>query len=181
MTILVATSSKHGSTREIGSAIARVLRMAGFEVARRDLEYVKDLSGFGSAVIGTAVYMGRPTREATQFVHTHQAKLKSMPVWLFASGPLGADDPIPADQPAPVSNLAKSIDARGFQIFAGRLTTRELGLFDRVVVRAVHAPGGDFRDWDAINSWADSIVEAMRSDEAPARYPETALTPGGPH
>ena len=31
-----------------------------------------------------------------------------------------------------------------------------------MIVKAVKAPDGDFRDWDAINGWADEIADELR-------------------
>lgn len=50
--------------------------------------------------------------------------------------------------------------ARDHRIFAGRLDASTLSLGERVAVRAVRAPEGDFRDWAAIRGWAREIAAA---------------------
>ena len=36
-----------------------------------------------------------------------------------------------------------------------------------MIVKAVKAPDGDFRDWDEIRAWADAIAADLASREAP--------------
>jgi menaquinone-dependent protoporphyrinogen oxidase len=37
----------------------------------------------------------------------------------------------------------------------------KLGFSERMVVKAVRAPEGDYRDWDDIRAWAARIVEEL--------------------
>jgi menaquinone-dependent protoporphyrinogen oxidase len=36
-----------------------------------------------------------------------------------------------------------------------------LGFGERVIVQALKAPTGDFRDWRAITTWSESIAKAL--------------------
>ena len=47
-------------------------------------------------------------------------------------------------------------------------STHELGIGERLIARAVGAPDGDFRDWAALNIWADEIAAAVPTTRAPA-------------
>jgi hypothetical protein len=38
---------------------------------------------------------------------------------------------------------------------------------ERVVVKGVRAPDGDFRDWNAIEEWAESIAHALQPASMP--------------
>jgi hypothetical protein len=40
-------------------------------------------------------------------------------------------------------------------VFFGALNISVLGFADRMIAKAVKAPTGDFRDWDAIRAWAE--------------------------
>lgn len=48
------------------------------------------------------------------------------------------------------------------RVFFGALDKAKLGFGERMIVKAVKAPDGDFRDWDAIKGWADEIDRALR-------------------
>jgi menaquinone-dependent protoporphyrinogen oxidase len=44
------------------------------------------------------------------------------------------------------------------------LDTKTLGLAEKLVVKGIKAPVGDFRDWDAITSWAAAIADALKKE-----------------
>jgi menaquinone-dependent protoporphyrinogen oxidase len=167
MKILVAVASRHGSTDEIADALALELGTAGHDVDVQTIEDSRTVEGYDAAVIGSAVYMGKWLPQAEQFVDRHQAQLAAMPVWLFSSGPLGSDDPQPKGEPAHLDQLIGRTGARGHRTFVGKLDKGELGFGERLIVRAVGAPDGDFRDWAAINVWADKIAQAVLTTRAP--------------
>src|SRR5947209_2765614 len=100
MKILIASASRHGSTREIAQALARELRACGHSVAVRAVNEVQSLDGYEAAIVGSAVYMGNWLPEARRFVGEYREQLARIPVWLFSSGPLGTDGPQPANDPA---------------------------------------------------------------------------------
>jgi menaquinone-dependent protoporphyrinogen oxidase len=161
MKILVAVASRHGSTHEIADALARELGTAGHTVDVRAVETSPTVEGYDAAVIGSAIYMGSWLPHAVQFVDRNQAQLATMPVWLFSSGPLGLEDPEPKSEAAHLDQLMGRTGARGHRTFVGKLDKAELGYGERLIVRAVRAPTGDFRDWAAITRWAAEITEGL--------------------
>jgi menaquinone-dependent protoporphyrinogen oxidase len=163
MHVLVAVASRHGSTREIADAIAQELQVPGVHAEVRTADEVVDLDSYDAVVLGSAVYMGNWESAAHRFAQRHQAKLATVPVWLFSSGPVGNDEhPVQGDPPK-VVEIAQLTQARGHQMFAGKLDRHALNLGERLVVNVVHAPDGDFRDWSAVRGWADGIAAALKS------------------
>ena len=51
--------------------------------------------------------------------------------------------------------------ARAHQIFADKLDRAALSHVERLMVRALRAPEGDFRDWDAIRARAQDVATAL--------------------
>ncbi len=157
MKALVTVASKHGATLGLGQAVALGLRRHGFEVELVAPDEVGDVTPYDVVVIGSAVYAGRWMRAAKDLVQRHSAALRWRDVWLFSSGPLG-DPPVPAEEPADVARVLADSGARGHLLLAGALDPDQLRLAERLVVRAVKAPYGDFRDWTAVEHWVDEIA-----------------------
>lgn len=163
MSVLIAVASRHGSTRDIAAAIAEELRAAGLDTDVSAAEDVTNIVEYDAVVVGSAIYMGRWMPEAKQLVERFQSQLAALPVWLFSSGPLGADEPQPDGNPTGLIELIERTHARGHHVFTGKLNRNELGLGERLIARMLHAPEGDFRDWDAIRGWARAIATDLRS------------------
>lgn len=164
-TVLVAYASKHGSTAAIAAKIGSVLEQYGLESETRIVDGIQDLSGYDAVVLGSAVYAGQWRREAIRFLEQRESELTELPVWLFSSGPTGEGEPIELLQgwrfPEAQQPIADRIDPRDIAVFPGALDWDELNMAEKVIVRGVKAPLGDFRDWDAIVDWAEGIAQAI--------------------
>src|SRR5579859_1578796 len=161
--VLVAYSSKHGSTKEIAQRIGDRLKADGLAPIVRDLATVSDLSPYDAVVLGSAVYMGAWRREATAFAHKHSSELAARPVWLFSSGPLSEPS---LEEPRHLADLRAALNPREHRVFAGALDTSKLSLPERIVISAVSKQSkqelaGYFRDWKEIDAWADGIAGAL--------------------
>lgn len=158
MRVLVAYASKHGSTQEIAARIASSLEHHGVTVDLRSATHVDQLDGYDGVVIGSAVYIGRWMKEATEFVERVRPALAGSRVWLFSSGPLGDQ---PGVDPPHIAELEASLNVVEHRLFAGSMRKDRLSLVERALVKGVKAPYGDFRDWDAIDWWAAAIAKQL--------------------
>ncbi|MEV4624220.1 flavodoxin domain-containing protein [Asanoa sp. NPDC049573] len=164
MKVLVTAASKHGSTFEIAMALGDEIRSRGHDTTVRQLPG-GDVDGYDAVVLGSAVYVGRWMKEATDFVRRHAPALRQRRVWLFSSGPVG-DLPRPEEPAVDVSEVLRSTAAAGHAVFAGRLDRDVLTFGEKAIVLALHAPQGDFRDWTAIREWAAFVATDLRSSSA---------------
>jgi hypothetical protein len=46
----------------------------------------------------------------------------------------------------------------------GEIDTKKLNLAEKLLVKGIKAPTGDFRDWETIEAWAAGIAEALRKE-----------------
>ncbi len=161
MTVLVAYASKHGSTQGIAERIAGKLRQLGKQAEARPVDAVKDAGSYEAFVIGSAIYFGSWMKEATEFVHRNQAALVGRPVWLFSVGPLGVDFMDDEQQPKEKAEFQETIGPRDHRVFFGALDHNRLSFTERMMAKAVRAPEGDYRDWPAIEAWAESIARDL--------------------
>lgn len=162
MRILIATASRHGSTRELGRWLGTSItdRVAGDDtsVEVRDAADVDSIAEYDAVIIGSAVYMGRWLREARSLVVREQTELETRPVWLFSSGPIGEN----ASETAS-SKWDKAPWAIGHRAFGGKLDRSTLSRFERLVVRIIRADDGDDRSRDDIDAWADTICTSLKA------------------
>jgi menaquinone-dependent protoporphyrinogen oxidase len=170
--ILVAYASKHGATQGIAECISKTLEQAENNVVVQPVGAVGDLDGYDAFVIGSAAYMGRWLKYATEFVRQNQVVLATRPVWLFSSGPVGTAtvdgkgrDVLTACEPKEFAEFKEAINPRGLQVFFGALDPSKLTVLERLP-RLLPAgrnlmPEGDFRDWKAIEAWAEGIAREL--------------------
>ena len=168
MKMLIAVSSKHGSTREIAQSIAATIRDMHIKVSVADAEDVQSVAPYDAVIIGSALYMGRWMGPARTLVTRSAEALRSRPVWLFSSGPMGFDIVDPADA-AEGMKLLDLVGGREHRVFAGKADKHEFGFAERTVLRMVKQPYGDYRDWPAIREWAMSIATELTATTASAR------------
>lgn len=162
MRVLVAVASKHGSSAEIADRIGEVLVAAGIETDVRPPDEVLGVAQYDGVILGSGVYAGRWLSAAKKLAERETAALRSRPVWLFSSGPVG-DPAKPAAEPVDVELVRRRTDAIDHRIFPGKLDRQELGFGERAIVLAVHAAEGDFRPWEDVSAWATGIAQTLHA------------------
>ena len=166
--VLVAYATKYGATAEIAEEIGQVLRQAGLRTDVLPADGVSDLNPYKAVVLGSAVYIGKWRKEAATFLEANEKALAERPVWLFSSGPTGEGDPVTLTQgwsfPGALQPIADRIRPRDIALFHGLLDLKKLNLVEKLMIKNVKAPVGDFRDWDTITSWAAAIAEALNKE-----------------
>lgn len=167
MHVYVITASKHGSTAEIGAAIAERLSDLGHGAIAIDAADVGRLDEGSAIVLGSPIYMGKWMKPAREVLDRLAAEEPGRLVFTFTVGPIG-DPPHPddaqADQEVERFNAER---ASSHRMFTGKLDRSELGRLERLAVKAVKAPDGDYRDWDAVRAWVDEISDQLIEAQAP--------------
>jgi menaquinone-dependent protoporphyrinogen oxidase len=178
--VLVAYATRHGSTRGIAERIAGRLRDAGLDAEARPAADVRDPAGYDAFVVGGAAYMFAWLKDATAFVDRNRALLEDRPTWLFASGPLGTDtvdkdgrDVLETTVPRDFARLREAVHPRGERVFFGAYdpAARPIGVAERLLSLMPakrDLPAGDFRDWPAVDAWADAIAHELAATTAGA-------------
>jgi menaquinone-dependent protoporphyrinogen oxidase len=180
--VLVTTASKHGATAELASFLAACLqesaagRRCGLAAVAVPVHQQPDPARYDAVVLASAVYVGRWLEPARHYAAEHATALRGRPVWLLSSGPIG-EPPFPPDEPHDAGPIAAVVGARGHRVFPGRLDKQLLSIGERAMVTAMRAPVGDFRDWEAVRTWAEEIAEDLAdsaADRPSAALPSTS-------
>ncbi len=164
--VLVTYATKNGSTAEIAEKIGQVLSQAGLHTDVLPADRVSNLSSYKAVILGSAVYMGGWRKEAVKFLKTNEKVLAEQMVWLFSSGPTGKGDPAELTKgwrfPKGLQPIADHIQPRDIAVFHGAIHKQKLNFIEKWMINNVKAPLGDFRDWDAITSWATAIADVLK-------------------
>lgn len=167
---LVTYATRYGATAGIAEKIHEVLNLAGVPSDLFNVKEVSDLSPYSAVVLGSAVYIGKWRKEATQFIKKNQSALAECPVWLFSSGPTEEGDPVELLEgwriPESLKPVVDRIQVRDIAVFHGVMEPEKLNFFERWIVNNIKSPTGDFRDWEAISAWAASIAETLLNERA---------------
>ncbi len=164
--VLVTYATKYGATAEIAEKIGQVLRQVGLRTNVLLTDCVRELHSYRAVVLGSAVYIGRWNKEAATFLKANEKVLAEQLVWLFSSGPTGEGNPVELTQgwhfPKALQPIADRIRPRDIAVFHGAINMKKLNLIEKWMINKVKAPLGDFRDWDAITSWARAIADVLK-------------------
>jgi menaquinone-dependent protoporphyrinogen oxidase len=159
--VLVAYATKYGATADIAHKIGEVLRQQGLEVSVVSASDVRDVNPYDAVVLGSGVCAGNWLKEAVNLLEKHATILATKPVWLFSSGPTGEGDPVEIMKgwrfPEAQKVVAERIKPRDMALFHGSIDMNKLRFGERLIIRALRAKVGDFRDWEMIGSWAKRI------------------------
>jgi len=167
--ILVAYATKHGATGEIAEKIGQVLRQSGMSVDVLPARDVSDVAAYKAVVLGSALYIGRWLKDAAKSLEANEKALAERQVWLFSSGPTEEGDPVQLLEgklvPEALQPIVDRIRPRDVTVFHGYNNADKMSGFEKWMIKRVKAPMGDFRDWEAIASWAAGIASHVRQTE----------------
>jgi menaquinone-dependent protoporphyrinogen oxidase len=179
MNVLVAYSSRHGATAGIAKHIATHLTEAGVLAEAVSVDKVTSVDGYDAVVLGASAYIFRWQKAAVHFAHEHAEHLAAHPLWLFSSGPIGTDlvdkqgvDVFVATRPKEFDELVELLHPVGEKVFFGAYdpTARPIGMSERLIRTMPAArnglPAGDFRDWPAIDAWAQEVADELKGKAA---------------
>jgi menaquinone-dependent protoporphyrinogen oxidase len=158
--VLVTYATRAGSTGDVADAIGKVLSARGFRVEVRTIKSRPRVEDFQAVVIGSAVRAGSWLPEAVAFVAEHQNALKRLAVAAFTVHLQNTGDDLQrvANRRAYLNTVRPLLPPVAEAFFSGAIEPNKLSALDRLMVRAVKAPVGDFREWDKIRGWAETVL-----------------------
>jgi menaquinone-dependent protoporphyrinogen oxidase len=162
--ILVAYASKCGSTAGVAEAIGKTLQQQGASVDVRLAKNVTDVSPYQAVIVGSAIRMGGWLGDAKKLVQTHQQALKGIPTAYFSvCMTLEKDTPENRQKAlAYMEPIRELVEPTSVAAFAGAMVYDKLSFIDRLIItRMIKTPEGDFRNWDAIQTWTEEFQTVM--------------------
>lgn len=147
MKVLIAYTTKKGSTREVAERIGEVLESKGMEVKVADIKEKPEVEGYDAAIVGAPIMMGSLLHRAPRFVKKHLNYLADKPFACFALGGTLAED----------TEENRAIMLEKLKKITDKIVPVDIGLFG-----GRYDENRDYRDWQKITAWAEGLAAKLK-------------------
>ena len=160
--VLVTYGSWAGSAEEVAEEIARTMSDADCEVDVIPADRVVDIEAYDAVVIGSAIHASQMHPSVLAFLDKYRDTLVNKRVAYFLVCLTMKDDTDEnrckvASYLEAADEIAPDIEPVATGLFAGAMIYKKLPLGLRLIIKAMKAEEGDYRDWDTIRRWAGEI------------------------
>ena len=163
--ILIAYASEAGSTAEIASFINDILLEAGLSSTHTNIKNINSFDEYDVIFIGSPIYMGKWKKEATKFIEKNQKQLNNKKVFYFLtciSLTLNDEEKL-AEVPNFLNYERSLIKPLSEGRFAGVINPKKLSFMQKMIIKMVKAPEGDFRNWEEITQWTKECLSIIKT------------------
>ncbi len=168
---LVTYGTRYGATKGIASRIGERLRQSGFDTdvlhANENIEVRK----YDAVIVGSPIYGRAWLPEPALLIIMNADALSEIPFALFSSGMIDVKHHrgvLRQEHDAFIRKLRSEteteIEPLSTAVFDGAMNRSNLPKCMQIVDMILGVtPQGDFRDWEAIDKWADNIAFKFKS------------------
>ncbi|MBN2846971.1 MAG: flavodoxin domain-containing protein [Coriobacteriia bacterium] len=162
--VLVVYGTKTGCTAGIAEQIGATLAESGGTVDVRPVEDGPDAAAYDAVIVGSGVRAGNWHGAVKEWVAANAAALKARPTAFFTACLTMAQTPEKADEVRAYTDALMAetgVEPVGIGLFAGMNEPKRFSVPERLIMKMMKAPEGDFRDMDAVTEWARGMVERL--------------------
>lgn len=163
MTALVAYATHSGATRTLAETLVGALTEQGVDCALVDLAEAPDPAGYDAVVLGSGVRIESVEKSASSWAKKYESTLAAKPFAFFScSG--GAANPAKREHSKATDGLLKDLSLTPVAVanFPGWVLMDRIPLHERVMLKSMRTPVGDFRDLDAVAAWGREIAPLLK-------------------
>ncbi len=161
--ILITYATKCGSTNEIAEEIGKDLRKSGQEVDVFPINGIGNLEHYKGVVIGTGIRIGKIYPEVIDFVKKHKDQLKKVKVAYFLDCLTMSvvSEKSRAVAESYIKPLRLIVPPIAVGLFAGKVDFKKVPAIARLALKVMRVREGDYRKWDEIRRWAESLPKLL--------------------
>jgi len=165
MKTLVVYGTKSGCTKDVAGRIGERLAAGGSTVEVVPAEKAPDPVAYDAVVVGSGVRAGSWHGAVKKWVEGNASALRQRPVAFYTCGLMITEEGKAEEVRAYTDPLIEATGIKPVELglFAGSFKPGEFSFAERTVLRLMKTPEGDFRDWDAIDAWADALAPRIAS------------------
>lgn len=160
-TVLVVYGTKTGCTAGIAERIGQTLAELGAEVDVKRVEDKPDAAAYDAVVVGSGVRAGSWHGSVKAWVTAQADALKSRPTAFFTACLTMGSNPEKSEEVRAYTDplIAESgVTPVDIGLFAGMNQPKAFSLPERLIMKAMKAPEGDFRDYEAVAAWTREVA-----------------------
>lgn len=163
MTVLVAFATHSGATRTLAETLTAALRADGLAVDLVDIEERPDPAGYDAVVLGSGVRVEAVEKSAASWAQRHEGELSRAPFAFFSCSGSASDPKKGGKQKATDTLLARlEVTPVAVQNFPGWVLMDRIPMHERVLLKSMRTPTGDFRDLPAVEAWGHEIAPLLK-------------------
>lgn len=165
--VLVVYATGSGCTAGVAEQIARSLAEAGATVELAPVEDDPVAADIDAVVVGSGIRAGQWHGKAKRWVLANREALKGRPTAFFTCCLTMATDAEDPEKVAQVRAYTDPIIAESgvepveVGLFAGWNEPKSFSLPERLILKAMKAPVGDFRDFSAVAAWSEAVARKL--------------------
>lgn len=164
MSVLVAYATHSGATRTLAETLARTLREEGVEVELVDIADAPDPSGHDAVVMGSGVRVEALEKSAVAWAEQHRSTLEAKPFAFFSCSGSAADPSKGGKQKATDVFLERfPVQPLAVKNFPGWVLMDRIPVHERLLLKSMRTPTGDFRDLPAVETWGREIAPQLKA------------------
>lgn len=156
MKILIVYATGSGCARETAAVMVEELSAMGHEPRLEEAKTAPNPTGFDLVVAGSGVRAGHWHKSLGAWLGRHRAALADRPLAVFTVCLMMRN---PEKHQAEVQAIGDTVLGKldlkpvAVGLFPGWFLPERFGFLERLILRMMKTPAGDFRDLEAVRAW----------------------------
>ncbi|MDI6712495.1 MAG: flavodoxin domain-containing protein [Anaerosomatales bacterium] len=160
--VLVVFATGSGCTESVAGWVAEEAAARGLEPTLRDAKSDPSPEGFDGVAVGSGLRAGKWHGAAEQWLKRHAERLHEVPCAVFSVGMRAvAGDASEGEATARQAAERAGIEPAATASLPGWFFPKRFSLPERLILKAMKTPEGDFRDEAVVRAWAAQALDAM--------------------